>query len=176
MKNTVKRIISSLIALALVLSFATIDAKAQEEVKKYNFGARISFNNRFSRKQYESLEKTSTPFKRLIGGVITITNKETNQVFTFNTDVTGSHQQVPAGKYVMKLVSVPEDVRGRFEWPADKEITVAGKDGQKTEAKPGKKPGKSSPKTGDSGIILTSAIALLAAVALVFTKKEKKIS
>ena len=36
------------------------------------------------------------------------------------------------------------------------------------------KDGKSAPKTGDAGVMLTSAITLLSSSAYVFTKKENK--
>ena len=89
------------------------------------FGVRISFRN-LPGKQYESLEKTDKPWKSVTGAVITITNQETGKVYTYTTDETGSHQYVQAGKYLMELKSVPEELKGKFKWPEAKEIEIIG--------------------------------------------------
>lgn len=97
--------------------------ETNEEVETWNFGTRISFAN-YSGVQYESLAKQDALYKDVIGAVITITNQETGQIFTYTTDETGSHQLVPQGKYLMELKSVPDDILGRFEWPEAKTIEV----------------------------------------------------
>lgn len=138
MSNNKKKIVSLVLALVLFLPFAAVNVKAEgenvaepaaeetnEEVETFYFGARISFAN-YSGVQYESLAKENALYKSVIGAVITMTNQETGQVFTYTTDETGSHQRVQAGKYLMELKSVPDDILGRFEWPEAKMVEVSG--------------------------------------------------
>ncbi|WP_103981349.1 Rib/alpha-like domain-containing protein [Helcococcus massiliensis] len=57
------------------------------------------------------------------------------------------------------------------------EIVVSKKSDQKVDEKETEKPGKdgkAAPKTGDAGVILTSAVTLLSSAAYVFTKKRKE--
>ncbi|WP_103981350.1 Ig-like domain-containing protein [Helcococcus massiliensis] len=93
------------------------------ETKKVNFGSRLAFRN-LPGKEYESLEKTNTPYKFVNGAEIKITNAETGKEYTFTTDKTGSHQKVEVGKYTIELVDVPKELKGRFEWPKAREIEI----------------------------------------------------
>ena len=57
------------------------------------------------------------------------------------------------------------------------EIVVSKKSDQKVDEKETEKPGKdgkTAPKTGDAGVMLTSAVTLLSSAAYVFTKKRKE--
>lgn len=54
------------------------------------------------------------------------------------------------------------------------EVVVSKKASQKVDEKVTEKPGKSTPKTGDAGMMLTSAMTLLSAAAYVFTKERKE--
>ena len=131
-----RKLLSLMLAFSLFLPFfansvlaqepeAATEEEAVEEVETFNFGARISFAN-YSGVQYESLAKENALYKSVIGAVITMTNQETGQVFTYTIDETGSHQYIPAGKYLMELKSVPEELQGKFEWPEAKEVEVRG--------------------------------------------------
>ena len=91
------------------------EAEAKPEVKTINYGVNISFK-KIGPYKYENVE----------GAVITLTNKETKQVFTYTTDGTGAHQHIPYGTYTMHLVSVPDEYKDRFEWPADQEFEARG--------------------------------------------------
>ncbi|MGY3777047.1 Rib/alpha-like domain-containing protein, partial [Helcococcus sueciensis] len=102
-----------------------LPADEEPEVEKWQFGARLSFRN-LSGKNYESLEKTDKPWKSVTGAVIKITNSETNKVYEFVTNESGSHQLVETGKYTIELVSVPEELKDKFEWPEAKEIEIKG--------------------------------------------------
>ena len=104
-----------------VLTLDEIDPNPQPkpEITESNFGVGFTFRPLTNRTGlHDSVEQ--------IGVVITLTNKKTGEVYTYTTDGKGAHRHIPVGEYTMHLESVPESIRGRFEIPKDKDITVYG--------------------------------------------------
>lgn len=129
MKNNKKILVAALIAcIGFGGSYAFAEeadqapaqpvAESTAERKMINYGVNISFKPLANNKGIHDYED-------LKGAVISLTNKETNEVFKYTTN--GKvFQSIPYGTYTMHLESVPEEYKDRFEWPADQEFEARG--------------------------------------------------
>lgn len=90
------------------------------EVKTVNFRVGVKFKpaaNNEGLNDYIPVE----------GAKVKLTNKDNNEVIEYVTKADGrDDKNIPTGKYTMELVSVPEELEGKFEWPAAKEFEING--------------------------------------------------
>ena len=122
MKKYAKKLLLMLLMIGMLVTVLPADTFAEEDTTG-NFGVGVSFRPLKNNKGIHDSEPVE-------GAVVTLTNKKTGEITEYITpgaDVDDGTVQkdIPIGEYEMKLVSVPEEYQGRFDWPKPKTIKVS---------------------------------------------------
>ena len=121
MKKYAKKLLLMLLMLGMLVTVLPANTFAEEDTTG-NFGVGVSFRPLKNNKGIHDSEPVE-------GAVVTLTNKKTGEITKYITpgadvDDGTEHKNLPVGEYEMKLVSVPEEYQGRFDWPKPKTVTV----------------------------------------------------